>query len=179
MTDHQQPATDAPWIRRGIGTMNGRRQRYVSCLDCGWLTYTDSPTVVDHATDCPHNQPQPATDAPSARLSGDTDDYSAWVQRLEPIAAERVGWMDDRITELTERLRQVEDERDEARAALDRLVTVVIQDWPAGGYWCVACQCWLEDRGPHGWCGFGQVLAAASSPAPMEPAPDEGAGSGS
>jgi hypothetical protein len=65
-SDQHQPAAVAPvapsaeagdpsWIRRGCSAMvHGRSWPYVTCMDCGWLTYTDSPTVVHHTTDCPH-----------------------------------------------------------------------------------------------------------------------------
>jgi hypothetical protein len=46
---------DPPYIHRGITDYQGKRQRYVTCRDCGWLTYTESLSIVDHANDCPHN----------------------------------------------------------------------------------------------------------------------------
>jgi hypothetical protein len=74
---------------------------------------TDDPP----ATPPPGGQPQALTDM----LPGDTEDYSAWVERLEPIARQRVGWMHDRISELTDRLRAVEAALDEARSEIMRL----------------------------------------------------------
>jgi transcriptional regulator with XRE-family HTH domain len=55
-------ASDPSWIRRGFSaTVHGRSWPYVTCLDCGWLTYTDSPTVVHHMADCPHATTPPTT----------------------------------------------------------------------------------------------------------------------
>jgi hypothetical protein len=73
---------------------------------------TDDPT-----TPPPGGQPQ----APNDMLPGDTEDYSAWVERLEPIARQRVGWMHDRITELADQLRGAEAALDEARSEIMRL----------------------------------------------------------
>jgi hypothetical protein len=83
----------------------------------GTMTMTDQPAAAGAAA--PGLSEEWVGEHPM--MPGDTPDYSAWVERLEPIAAQRVGWMNDRITELTDRLRAADADLARTRAEAEAL----------------------------------------------------------